>query len=364
MKSSIVALALLVLVAGHATAQTRVSDYTTHGGDVPVRLVGYGLVVGLNGTGDRSFGTTSGAVQTVRSVTNLLRGFHIEVPSDRLLLRNVAAVLVTAEVSPYMRPGGRFEVQVASLGDASSLRGGVLWITPLTMGPESAAIASAQGPLPVTVDERVRFSSRGLGSARITDAGILEMPLPVMPPPSPILLLKSPDLGAAARIVAAINAARGPGTAVLSDAGAVTLKLPAGAADSASTFLAAIDTIAVVVPVEPKIVIDARSGIVVAGGDIHVGNSVVSIKGITVRVGDSVPPPPATGVPATPGSSAVTVAAPFGAAPSGMLALGPGSTVRDIAAGLQALGALPSEVAAVFDGLRAAGAIVAPVTVR
>jgi flagellar P-ring protein precursor FlgI len=291
------------------------------------------------------------------------------VPSDRLLLRNVAAVLVTAEVSPYLRPGGRFEVQVASLGDATSLRGGVLWITPLTMGPEAAAIASAQGPLPVPMEDHSRFvGGRTSGSARITDAGILEMSLPASPAPSPLLMLKSPDLGAASRIVAAINAARGPGTALLSDAGAITLKLPGGTTDSVPTFLAAIDTLPVMVPALPRIVIDARSGIVVAGGDIHVSNAVVSIKGITVRVGDSVVVLPAPAqLPSAPGSAPLPTAPPVAflpAAPPGLLALGPGSTVRDIAAGLQALGALPAEVAAVFDGLRAAGAITAPVIIR
>ena len=360
----LVALALLLVSSASAiSAQSRVGDYTTHGGDIPIRLVGYGLVVGLEGTGDRSFGTSSGAVQTVRSVTNLLRNFHIEVPSDRLRLRNVAAVLVTAEVSPYLRPGGRFEVQVASLGDATSLRGGVLWITPLTMGPEGTAIASAQGPLPIQIEDRVRYGWRGTGSARITDAGVLEMDLPAAPPLSPVLMLRTPDLGAASRIVAAINAARGPGAAALSDAGAITLKLPAGATDSLPTYLAGIDTLPVVVPTTPRIVIDARSGIVVAGGDVHVNNAVVSIKGITVRIGDSVAVSAGAGAPG-PGVPAAPNGAPFQAANPGLLALGPGATVRDIAAGLQALGALPAEIAAVFDGLRASGAITAPVIVR
>jgi flagellar P-ring protein FlgI len=188
------------------------------------------------------------------------------------------------------------------------------------------------------------------------------MDLPPSPALSPILMLRTPDLGAASRIVAAINAARGPGAAALSDAGAITLKLPAGATDSLPTYLAGIDTLPVVVPTTPRIVIDARSGIVVAGGDVHVNNAVVSIKGITVRIGDSVAvvaaAAPGAGVPASPNG------VPMQAVNPGLLALGPGATVRDIAAGLQALGALPTEIAAVFDGLRASGAITAPVIVR
>jgi flagellar P-ring protein precursor FlgI len=96
---------------------------------VPVRLVGYGLVTGLTGTGDQ---TTSGrnSAHTVQSIANLLRRFDVSVPPELMKTRNVAAVLVTAEVSPYLRAGGRFEVQVASVGDARSLRGGILWMTP------------------------------------------------------------------------------------------------------------------------------------------------------------------------------------------------------------------------------------------
>ena len=343
---SAVLLAALAGVVAPARAQTRISDLVTHGGEVPIRLVGYGLVVGLDGSGDRSFGSTSGSVQTVRSVTNLLRRFNIEIPGDRLRLRNVAAVLVTAELSPYTRPGTHFEVSVASIGDATSLRGGVLWLTPLVVSPDAPALASAQGALPAAViDDRARWSNnnRGASSGRIADGGVLVGALPTVTIPStPLLVLRSPDLAVAARIAAAINAARGVGSAKVEDAGAVSLKLPATVADSAQAYLAGIDTLPVTVPVSSRIVIDAHNGMVVAGGDMPVGKAVVALKGITLRVGGD------TTAKAMPG--VVNVAT--------------GASVRDIAVGLQALGALPAEVAAVFDGLRAAGAITATVVVR
>lgn len=339
-----------------AGAQARVSDLTLHSGDVPVRLVGYGLVVGLDGTGDRSFGTSSGAVQTVRSVTNLLRRFNIEVPDDRLRLRNVAAVLVTAEMSPYLRPGGRFDVQVASVGDATSLRGGVLWVTPLTLAPDAPPIASAQGPLPLAPEARLHYFDREGTSARVTGGGVLEMSLPAVPAVAPALLMRAPDLDAAARVAAAINAARGAGTATVQDAGSIALKAPA--ADSLASFLAGIDTLSVTLATAPRIVIDARSGIVVAGGDMQVHDAVVSIKGITVRIGDSTAAAPAAAAPPPPaGLQAVPPTA-------GVVAVKRGASVREIATGLQALGAEPAEVAAVFDGLHAAGAITADVVIR
>ncbi len=341
MRRLLVALAMLAPVA--ASAQTRVGDLTTRPGEVPVRLVGYGLVVGLDGSGDRSFGTSSGSVQTVRSVVNLLRRFNIEVPPERLRLRNVAAVLVTAEVSPFLRPGGRFEVQVASMGDATSLRGGVLWMTPLVSDPDQPPLATAQGAMPVQLEGSGRYSSRGGSSSRIVDGGLLEVALPPVAQVTDLqLLLRNPDFPLAARVVEAINAQFGDSTATVMDPGAIRLRAPATATDNIPNFLAAVDTVPVTVPSVSRIIIDARSGVVVAGGDVRVGTAVVSLKGITVRVGE----------------------APVGAPLPGVVALGPGATVRDIAAGLQAIGAAPGEVAAVFDGLRAAGAITASVVVR
>ncbi|MES2305388.1 MAG: flagellar basal body P-ring protein FlgI [Gemmatimonadota bacterium] len=338
----------LAVIASSSSAQVRIGDVTSRDGEVPVRVVGYGLVVGLDGTGDKSFGNSNGAVHTVKSVTNLLRRFNIEVPGDRLRLRNVAAVLVTAEISPYLRPGGRFEVQVASLGDATSLRGGVLWMTPLVANPDDAPLATAQGAIPIQLEERSGRggyrgnSNKGASSGRITDGGILEASLPALTlAANPRLVLRSPDLGLAARVAMAINAKYGPGAAKVEDPGSVLLKAPAGGADSLPMFLAAVDTLSVTASDSPRIVIDARSGMIVAGGDARVGPAVVSLHGITVRIGDS------TSVPS-----------------AGVVSLAKGATVRDVAVGLQALGTPPADVAAVFDGLRAAGAMTATVVIR
>ena len=135
----------LALGAPMAQAQdAKIRDLTISEGAAPIRLVGYGLAVGLDGTGDRD-GGSRGAGMTVQSVANLLRNFNVEVPAEVLRMRNVAAVLVTAEVSPYLRSGGRFDVHVSSLGDARSLRGGVLWMTPLVAeAPVSASSHSAR----------------------------------------------------------------------------------------------------------------------------------------------------------------------------------------------------------------------------
>lgn len=342
---AVAALALLaVAITAPARAQTRVGDLTHHAGDAPRRLAGYGLVVGLDGTGDRSFGGYRSTTPTVRSVVNVLRRFNIEVPPDQLRLRNVAAVLVTAEVSPYLRSGGRFEVQVAALGDATSLRGGVLWVTPLVTDPAQPAVGSAQGPVLVPNEggSTSAFSRRG-NSARIAQGGVLEVDPELVDNRDTRLLLKEPDLGTATRISAAVNAAFGAGTAKVSDPGAVELTANAQRAADLPTFLAAVDTLAVGAPEPQRIVIDSRTGTVVAGAGVRVASAVVSHHGVTLEIGNGPP---------LPGAS------------NGMVHVEARASVADVAAGLHAAGAQAEDIAAIFEALERAGALTAPLVIR
>jgi flagellar P-ring protein precursor FlgI len=338
----------LSLGQGKASAQAyaRISDLTVPQGAVPRRLVGYGLVVGLDGTGDRSFGTSYGAIHTVRSVVNLLRRFNIEVPAQHLRLRNVAAVLVSAEVSPFLRAGGRFEVQVAALGDAASLRGGMLWITPLVEDPNMPPVATAQGVLLVE-DAGVAaaiYSRRG-NAGRIPDGGVLEIdPSPTSLAMQPRLLLKRPDMVTANRVASVINQSYGAGSATVEDPGAIGL-MPSGQfADNMNGFLAAVDTLTVEAYGQAVVVIDARQGTVVAGGGTRIAAATVSHHGLSLQIGE----PPTVGDPQGPGSVWVEA----------------GATVQDVAAGLHAVGAAPMEIAAIFESLRVAGALTARVVVR
>ena len=342
MRLGVVMAVVVLTVTTPLRAQTaRIADLTTRAGEVPRRLVGYGLVVGLEGTGDRSFGGFAGETPTVRSIVNLLKRFNVVVPPEAMISRNVAAVLVTAEASPFLRSGGRFEVQVSSLGDATSLRGGVLWITPLVADPNQPPVATAQGPLLVTTDEGRAMQRRGT-SGRIPDGAILEIDPPASVMSASRLVLRRPDLGTATRIAEAINAALGPGSARVEDPGAVGLTPKQQSADSVMGFLAAVDTLPVAQPAPSRIVINARDGTVVAGGDVRVGAAAVSHRGITLRVG---PPPP-------------------GAGGEGVLALQSGATVQEVAAGLHAAGATSQEMAAVFEALHEVGAVTAQVTVQ
>lgn len=338
-------LALLALAGAASLAlagPARVADVTVHPGATPRRLVGYGIVVGLDGTGDRGFGGLASQTPSVRSIVNLLKRFDVEVPPDRLRPRNVAAVLVTAELSPYLRSGGRFEVQVSAIGDAVSLRGGVLWMTPLAGGPDEPVVASAQGPIWVAMDDESRSYYRRANSGRIAEGGVLEAdPAPAGAIDS-VLVLRQPDLVTAQRITASIDAAFGTGTARTRDPGVVALNPGPARAETYLEFLAAVDTVIVTVPEPARVIIDARDGTLVAGGGVRVGAATVSHRGITLQIGGTA-------------GRAET---------AGLVRAEPRAAIEDVAAGLHAAGARAEDMVAIFEALRAAGALQAQVVVR
>ncbi|HEY0931399.1 MAG TPA: flagellar basal body P-ring protein FlgI [Gemmatimonas sp.] len=340
-----VALSLAVFAPSALQAQNdvKIRDLTAQEGAMPVRLVGYGLAVGLDGTGDRAIGGQT-AGPTVQGVINTLRRFNIEVPADLIRMRNVAAVLVTAEVSPFLRAGGRFEIHVSSMGDARSLRGGVLYMTPLVADANGPALASAQGALLVSDGGAVqRYTPTHETTARIPTGGVLEadLPRPAMAAVSR-LLLREPDLAMATKIATAINGAMGEKTALVEDEGAVIITL----ADSGSKPLAMakIRELAIAPEARPRLVIDGRDGTVVAGGDMVVGSATVSHGAITLAIGKL--------------ADNDTAAIP------GSVRLPAGIPVQRVATALHAVQTPVNEIAAIFAALREVGAITAEVIVR
>ena len=344
-RMTVVAISWLLLLpaAAHGQGDVKIRDLTSPEGALPVRLVGYGLVVGLDGTGDRAIGGQS-AGQTVQSVLNILRRFNIEVPADLIRMRNVAAVLVTAEVSPFLRSSGRFEVHVASMGDARSLKGGVLYMTPLVDNPNGPPLATAQGPVLVSEGgSTTRYQTLIETSARIPTGGLLEadLPRPTIAATSR-LLLREPDLGTASRIAAAINGAFGEKTAAVEDEGSVQVTF----ADSVikATAYTRIRELSIRPEQRPRLVIDGKDGTVVGGGDMLVGAATVSHGAITLALGADV----AEDTSAIPGS----------------VRLPANISVQRVAAALHAVRTPPSEIAAIFAALREVGAITAEVIVR
>jgi flagellar P-ring protein precursor FlgI len=279
-------------------------------------------------------------------VANLLRRFDIVVPPELLRTRNVAAVLVTAEVSPFLRPGGRFEVQVASVGDARSLRGGVLWMTPLVSEAGGAAMATAQGPL--ASDEQEVWRRRTVyasASARVPRGGLLEADLPRPPfAQSQRLVLREPDVGVAARIAAVIDSVVGEGSAKVDDPGAISLTLNDSAGGPAGA-LARIRDLRVEIGRVARIVIDQRTGTVVAGGDLTLGPGMVSVGTLALSIGPSAADTTQQGA-------------------AGSLRVPAGATVTQLAAALHAVRTPPQQIAQVFEALRNVGAIAAEIISR
>ncbi|MEO7218664.1 MAG: flagellar basal body P-ring protein FlgI [Gemmatimonadaceae bacterium] len=354
------ALSCFALLGFQAGAQsTRIRDITIADGSTPVRLLGYGIVVGLDGTGDRGVGGRQGG-QTVQSVANLLRRFDIQIPAEVLRTRNAAAVLVTAEVSPYLRAGGKFDITISSLGDARSLRGGTLWMTPLVTDAGAQSVATAQGSLVMsdgninsrdfnTVETSGRIPSGGLLEGSVTTESFAN---------SSRLLLKEPDIGTATKIAAAINQSIGANTAKVEDPGSVALTIPATGDRSAT--IVKIQDLKVIPDRANRLVIDGRDGTVVAGGDITVGEAVVSHGGITLTIGATAGTTPGAGSPASP------QAGPPGGGALGTQAVrvASGASVQAVASALQAVQTTPSEIAAIFESLREVGALSAEVTIR
>jgi len=323
-----------------AQEMIRVRELTIEDKAIPVRLLGYGLVVGLDGTGDRSSGGKSGGM-TVNSIVNLLRRFGIQIPVEAMKSKNAAAVVVTAEISPYLRGGGRFEVHVSSLGDARSLRGGVLWMTPLQSDIGGEPVASAQGPV-LMADVGGSRSSSIENSARIPAGGLLEvdMPRPQFTATSK-LLLREPDVTMATRIATAINKEMGDGMATVEDPGSIALNFK-GQKDGQAEVLARIQDLRVQPQRVARLIIDGRDGTIIVGGDLTIGEATVSHGGITLTVG----------------AMDTTAAAPNN------LRMPPGTPVTRVASALHAVQASPAEIAEIFEALRAAGAIAADVVVR
>lgn len=342
---------VLMVSASMLAAQSRIRDLVMADGAAPVRVVGYGLVAGLDGTGDRGMGGAQGG-QTVQSIVNLLRRFDITVPASVLRSRNVAAVLVTAEVSAYLRPGGRFDVQIASIGDAPSLRGGVLYMTPLIAEVGGSPLATAQGG--VILSEGNDRGSRSYGarvetSARVPAGGVVEVELPraSYATATTALLLREPDIAVASRIAAVIDSAVGAGTARVDDPGSVTLTLKDSAGSARSAAITKLRELPIRVVRGARVVIDGRDGTVVAGGDVTVGEAVVTHGALTLAIGGN----GAGG----PDSSAVAV---------GEVRLQPGISVQRIASALHGVRSSPKEIAAIFSALREVGAISAEVVIR
>lgn len=354
-------LALALFLAMPAAASVRVKDLATVEGVREVPLVGYGLVVGLDGTGD---GRNS--MITVRSVRNMLLRFNIEVPQERLVVRNVAAVMVTASLPPFARAGTRIDVTVSSMGDARSLEGGTLLLTPLT-DREGTVYGVAQGAVSIggfnveTIGgERYRKNYAVVG--RVPLGLLIERDAPTTLPQGDnlTLTLKEPDFTSALRIAAAIDSALGQKLAKPLNASTIAVTVPDQfqQSDGMVRLLATIEALEVSPDQVARVVINERTGTVVVGKDVRVAEAIVSHGNLTIQVRAI----PVISQPAA-FSQGRTVVVPQTMTTvnengkGGLMVMEGGATVSDLAQALNTLKVTPRDMISIFQALKQAGAL-------
>ena len=357
-------LPVLVLPLRPAVGQVRIKDIADVQGVRENQLIGYGLVVGLHNTGD----TLNNAVFTRESLVGMLErlGVNTRDLEAKLQTKNIAAVMVTAELPAFARNGDRIDVAVSSLGDATDLTGGTLLVTPL-LGADGEVYAVAQGAVATGAIAAVGAAAsvtRGVPTAgHIANGATVEKEVPfhLDRSKSLYLSLRNPDLTTAERIRAAIDAAVGP-IARVTDPRTVVLDL--AGRDPIST-LATVEDLRVV-PDEPAVVvIDEASGTVVMGADVRISTVAIAQGNLTVRVTEtpqvSQPGPFSNGTTTTVPRTSIQI----NDHRENKLAIVPGTvTLRKLVASLNALGIGPRDLITILQAIKAAGALQADLIVR
>ena len=353
-------LAVATAAAQPPSASARLKDMVVPAGAAPVQLLGYGIVVGLDRTGDRARGR-SGSVYTVQSIANMLQRFGIEVDPQHLGSRNAAAVMVTATLDPFAGPGSGLDVTVASLGDARSLAGGVLLQTPLQdMAAGGAVHALAQGPV---LTGNLLASAAGTSSrtgptntGRVPGGALVTLGSGASLGDGPLdLVLRSPDFTNAAALADAVNG-EFPGAATAVHAGLVRVAV-APEAGGPAAMMAALEGLRVGVDAPARVVVNERTGTVVAGGAVSISEVMITYGSLTISTAID----PAISQP-EPFSDGQTVALPVGSADideafARSVVLRPNTSVAELAAALNELGLSVRDVISVFQALDRAGAL-------
>jgi flagellar P-ring protein precursor FlgI len=354
-----------LLLAGPAAAQVRVKDIADVEGIRDNQLVGYGLVVGLNGTGDK----LSSSVFTRESLVAMLErlGVNTRDQLNALQTKNIAAVVVTATLPAFARVGSRLDIAISALGDASNLTGGTLLVTPL-LGADGAVYAVGQGALAtgaIAAKGAAGSVTRGVPTAgRVANGATVEREVNyVLGSKSSLhLALRNPDLTTAQRMAASVNAALGGPVARALDPGTVGLEL--GGRD-------VVDALARVLEarVEPDmaavVVIEEASGTIVMGANVRISTVAIAQGNLTIRVSETpeVSQPNALGA----GTTTTTPRTKIEVDDSHDKKLGilhGNVTLRDLVASLNALGVGPRDMISILQSIKAAGALQAELEVR
>ncbi|MGE5354416.1 MAG: flagellar basal body P-ring protein FlgI [Acidobacteriota bacterium] len=359
---SIIILALLI--AFETVHAQRIKDIAYFKGTGSEQILGYGLVVGLPGSGD-----TYRSSFTIQSVSSMLKRFGITVPQTDMKTRNVAAVMVTAKLNSSLKEKAEFDVTVASMGDATSLQGGVLLMTPLS-ALDGNVYAFAQGPISVggydiSTPSGGRVSKNHTLTGRIPRGGILERAVSMNNSAGQTvsIMLRDPDFTTSNNIATAINGKLGNEIAKSLDAAEITVKVPQDKQSNMAQFLAELESIPVQSDVTAKVVLNERTGTVVAGSNVKILPVTISHGNLSINI-RSYP------VVSQPGSFSNGSTIFFNNLvptqqedSSKAVALSGAATVQEVAAALNSLKVAPRDIIAIFQALKEAGALVAELVI-
>ena len=361
-------LIVFLLIGAQSALAERVKDLASVQGVRNNQLAGYGLVVGLNGTGDQTTQTPF----TIQSIVNMLTQFGITIPpGTSLQLKNVAAVTVQADLPPFAKPGQTIDVTVASIGNAKSLRGGSLLMAPLR-GADGNVYAIAQGNLVVG-----GFGASGADGSRVTvnipSAGRIPngatvertVPTDFLTNEAVVLNLHTPDFTTSTRLAAQINKTMGAGTAESVDAASVRVRAPASLGHR-TAFVSMLENL----QVEPgavaaRVIVNSRTGTVVIGDNVRVTPAAVSHGSLVVTISEQ----PFASQPIAPFSdSGETVVLPDSEVEitqeeGSMFLFQPGTSLDEIVQAVNRVGAAPGDLVAILEALKQAGALRAELVV-
>lgn len=350
----------LVFISNLLFAQ-RIKDLAYFKGVNSEQLIGYGLVVGLSGTGD-SYRSTF----TVQSVTSMLKRFGITVPEANLRTRNVAAVMVTAKINNLTKEGAEFDVSVSSMGDAKSLMGGTLLLTPLSM-QDGRVYAMCQGAVSiggydVNTTSGGRVAKNHALSGRIPNGGVLEKSIleNVYYPNELSVILKEPDFTTANSVMEAINTNLGGQIAKAVDAAEISIAIPAENQNNIAEFLSRIESLPVQKDVIAKVVLNERTGTVVTGSNVRISPVSISHGSLNITIKSfpiiSQPSPFSQGQTTVFNNLVPNVEEKNG---ESTYSIEGATNAQEVAAALNSLKVSPRDIIAIFQALKEAGALTA-----
>ncbi|MET3897630.1 flagellar P-ring protein precursor FlgI [Devosia sp. UYZn731] len=360
----IAAATLIAPMVPAQAAAARIKDIVDVEGIRENQLVGYGLVVGLDGTGD----SLNNSPFTKQSLQSMLERLGVNTAGQNVRTANVAAVMVTANLPPFSTQGSRMDVSVASLGDSKSLQGGTLLVTPL-LGADGEVYAIAQGPVSINgfkaQGDAATIISGVPTTGRISSGAVIEREIDFkLGAQSTLrLALRNPDLTTSRRIALAINDFIGTPTATPEDPSTVRLTLPRGFNGNIVDLVTDIEQLVIETDQTAKIVIDENSGIIVIGKDVRVSSVAVAQSNLTVTIAENPtivqPAPLSNGVTAVQPSTNINA----NLSNTALAVVNESVTLQQLVDGLNALGIAPRDLIAILQAIKATGALQAEIEV-